>query len=194
MPPATRCPRRLPIGRVPRAQQRKLAVKAYRQHRMSSTFLLSLAAVVASLLVVRLLLPGLPVESRAVRLSFTEGGVVVGGVTVLAFHCAAMFFTSLAELVPGTTTAIDDIQALGNTSLAWYALPAVSVVLGLRRLPRGALSVVVLALVSIGFTMYNSGPLSQHLFTLWTGMVILAAVLSTLVRPPTRTVRSQPLN
>jgi hypothetical protein len=95
-----------------------------------------------------------------------------------------MFFTSLAERLPGTATAIQDIRALGTASVTWYAVPAIAVLLGLRRLHWCALGVAALALLSIGTTMYNGGSLYQHLVAIWVGVVLLAAVLATLVMPP----------
>ena len=152
---------------------------------MSTTFLLTLGAAVALLLGLRLLLPGLPLRGRTVRLRLADAALVAGGSVLLAFHCIAMFFTSLAERVPGTETAIQDINALGTASLIWYVVPAIAVLLGLRRLPWGALSGGAVALLLIGITMYNGGPLDQHLVTIWIGVVLLAAILATLVAPPT---------
>jgi peptidoglycan/LPS O-acetylase OafA/YrhL len=113
-----------------------------------------------------------------------DAALVAGGSVLLAWHCLAMFFTSLAERVPGTDTAIQDIRALGTASLIWYVVPAFVVLAGLRRLHRGALGVAALALLAIGLTMYNGGSLEQHLVAIWVGVVLLAGVLAVLVLPP----------
>ena len=152
---------------------------------MSSTFSLTLGAAVAFLIGLRFLLAGLPVRGLAVRLRIPDAALLGGGLVVLAFHCITMFFTSLAERVPGTTTAIQDIRALGTASVIWYVLPAVAVLLGLRRLHPAALGVAAVALLMVGITMYNGGSLEQHLVAIWVGVVLLAAVLATQVRPPT---------
>jgi hypothetical protein len=157
---------------------------------MSSTFLLTLGAVVALLFGLRLLLP-LPVRDRAVRLGFVDAGVLVAGSLLLAFHCIAMFFVSLAERVPGTDSVIQDIRALGTASVVWYVVPAVAVLLALRRLHWSAIGVAALALLWIGVTMYNGGPLDQHLVAIWVGVVLLAAVLATLAMPPTTSASGQ---
>ena len=151
---------------------------------MSSTFLLTLAAAVALLFALRLLIPALPVPGRAVRLRPVDAALVAAGSVLLAFHCIAMFFTSLAERVPGAGSVIQDIRALGTASVVWYVLPAIAVLLGLRRLPWTALGLAVFALLWIGITMYNGGSLDQHLVAIWLGVALLAAVLAALVMPP----------
>jgi peptidoglycan/LPS O-acetylase OafA/YrhL len=96
-----------------------------------------------------------------------------------------MFFTSLAERVPGSDSVIQDIRALGTASVVWYVLPAIAVLLGLRRLPWSALGLAAFALLWIGITMYNGGSLDRHLVAIWMGVALLAAVLAALVMPPT---------
>lgn len=156
---------------------------------VSTGFRLALGVALAALLVVRLHLASLPLRGRATTLSFSELGLVGVGLAVLTFHCAAMFFRSLAERVPGAGNVISDIRALGIVSLLWYAVPSLLVLVGLRRLPRVALLVPVVALLFIGVTMYDGGSLDQHLFALFVGVVALAATFATLVRPPSRSTR-----
>ena len=62
--------------------------------------------------------------------------------------------------------------------MVWYVVPALLVVTGLRRLPSLALAGVVVALLAIGVTMYNGGPLDTHLIAIFSGVVVLAAVLA----------------
>lgn len=160
---------------------------------MSSTFLVTLGAVVALLFGLRLSLPSLPVRGRAARLGLGDAALVAVGSALLAFHCIAMFFTSLAERVPGGSPAIQDIRALGTASVIWYVVPAIAVLLGLRRLHWTGQGVAVLALSWIGITMYNGGSLDQHLVAIWVGVVLLAAVLATLALPPrTRATAQRP--
>lgn len=151
---------------------------------MSPTYLVTLGVAAALPFGLRLLLPGLPVRGVALRLRLVDAALLAAGVLLLAFHCFAMFFTSLAERLPGTATAIQDIRALGTASVIWYAVPAIAVLLGLRQLHWCPLGVAALALLSIGTTMYNGGSLYQHLVAIWVGVVLLAAVLATLVMPP----------
>ena len=158
---------------------------------MSPTFLVTLGVAAALPFGLRLLLPGLPVRGVALRLRLVDAALLAAGVLLLAFHCFAMFFTSLAERLPGTATAIQDIRALGTASVIWYAVPAIAVLLGLRRLHWCPLGVAALALLSIGTTMYNGGSLYQHLVAIWVGVVLLAAVLATLAMPPTTSASGQ---
>ncbi len=152
---------------------------------MSSPFLLTLVAAVALLFGLRLLSPALPLRSRAVRLRLLDAAWIAVGAVLLAFHCIAMFFRSLAERVPGASPAIQDIRGLGTASVVWYVVPAIAVLLGLRRLHWSALGVAALSLLWIGITMYNGGALDQHLVAIWVGVVLLAAVMAALVMPPT---------
>lgn len=152
---------------------------------VSTGFLITLGLAVASLATVRLLVPGLPLSGRTTTLRFTEVVVVGVGLAALAFHCVAMFFPDVAERLPATAGAISDIRGLDTASIVWYGAPALLVMFGLRRLHRGALTVIAVALLSVGVTMYNGGPLDQHLFVLFIGVVSLAAVLAVLVRPRT---------
>jgi len=106
---------------------------------------------------------------------------------VLTFHCVAMFFASVAARLPGTGDVVSDIRALGTASVLWYVAPAVLVLLGLRRLLHwGALIVTVIVLLSFGVTMYDGGPIDQHLFAPFISVVALAAMLASLVEPPSR--------
>ena len=155
---------------------------------MSATFVVSLTLVVLALLAARLLHPALPLRGRATNLRFAEVALIVVGLTTLTFHCGAMFFTTLVARLPGTDAAIDAIRALGTASLLWYVVPACVVLSGLRRVHWGAFTVIGLALLAIGVTMYNGGPVEQHLLAIWFGVVLLAAVVATLVRPPSSSV------
>jgi hypothetical protein len=96
-----------------------------------------------------------------------------------------MFFTAFTRRLPGAASAIDDIRGLGSVSRIWYAVPALMVLYGLRRLHRGAFIAIATSFLAIDVTMYNGGSLNQHLLTIWVGVVLIAAVMATLVRPPT---------
>jgi len=155
---------------------------------VSNEYLVALGLSVASLLGARLFLHGLPWRRHVVMLKFGETVVLGVGLLLLAFHCVAMFFTSTVERVPGTGAAISDIRALGTVSFIWYAVPALLVLLGLRRLHWAALVVVLVALLLVAVTMYNGGPLNQHLLTIFVAVVSMAATLATVARPPLPTL------
>ncbi len=51
---------------------------------------------------------------------------------------------------------------------------------------RRTLTVMALAFVSVGLTMFDGGPLDQHLLTIFVAVVALATWMATMVRLPTR--------
>lgn len=152
---------------------------------MSNSFVLSLIAVMALAMCVRLVLGGLPLGNLAERLS--GGDAVMSGIGLLglAFHCAAMFFTGFVKAIPVAQGPVETINALGTASIVWYVVPAVLVLAGLRRLHWSGVVAVSLALIAVGVTMYNGGPLDVHLATIFAAVVVLALVAATLVLPPT---------
>lgn len=153
---------------------------------MSTPFLLSLAGVVVVVLGARFLSAGLPLRGLARRITRPDAALLVTGAVGLAFHCVAMFFRRVVDPLPGADAAISDIRALGAASIIWYVVPAVLVLLGLRRVHPAALAVAALAFVAVGVTMYNDGPLDVHLASIFASVVVLAVVTATLVLPPTR--------
>lgn len=153
---------------------------------MSTGFLIALAAVVAVLLLARLVLPALPLRQAAVRITVVEALLAVVGSLGLAFHCLAMFFRSLVDPLPGAGAAISDVRALGTASLIWYVVPAVLVLLGFRRQHRAAVVGLALALTAVGITMYNGGSVSTHLAAIFVSVVVAALIASALVLPPWR--------
>ena len=153
---------------------------------MSTPFLLSLAGVVVVVLGARFLSAGLPLRGSARRITLPDAALIVAGAIGLAFHCVAMFFRRVVDPLPGADAVISDIRALGTSSIIWYVVPAVLVLLGLRRVHPAALAVAALAFVAVGVTMYDEGPLDIHLAAIFTSVVILALITATLVLPPSR--------
>ncbi len=152
---------------------------------MSTSFVLSLIAVVAIVLCARLVLGGLPLSNFAKRLSVGDAVMSGIGLLGLAFHCGAMFFTGLVKAIPGAQGPVETINALDTASIVWYVVPAVLVLAGLRRLHWSGVVAVSLALIAVGVTRYNGGPLDVHLATIFAAVVVLALVAATLVLPPT---------
>lgn len=152
---------------------------------MSSTYAITLAALVAALLLARLLLPQLPVR-RAVRLSTVDAVLLGVGVLGLVFHCTAMFARSVVAAVDPLVPLIDAVNALGAASMVLYIVPALLVLFALRRVYWAALIVLALALVAVGVTMYDGGSLSVHLVAIFISVVVLATVVVSLVIPPWR--------
>ena len=100
-----------------------------------------------------------------------------------------MFFPSAFGTLPGTRSPINGINALGTVSITWYVLAAMMALLGLRRQHAAAPVVVAVALVAIGVTMYDGGPVRTHLVAIFGSVVILAVVAAVLVLPPWRRTR-----
>ncbi len=159
---------------------------------MSSGFLVSLAAVVVIALGTRLTFPAVP-PGRLARAITAADAVVVGvGLLGLALHCGAMFFRSSTERLPGAGPAIRQIDALGHASVAWYVVPAVLTLVGLRRQHPIALAGVALALAGVGITMYDGSSLQTHLTAIFISVVVVASVLAMLVLPPWRRRSTSP--
>jgi hypothetical protein len=150
---------------------------------VSSGFVTTLALIVVALLAARLVLPGLPLRC-SVTLTRREAAATVVGIVLLVYHCAAMFFPRTTGHIPGTDGIAHDIRTLGLVSQIWYVVPALLLVIGLHKVPRVALRVVILALAAVGVTMYDDGPLDTHLTAIAIAVVVLATCLATLVRPP----------
>ena len=94
---------------------------------------------------------------------YFDAALIGVGAAGLAFHCYAMFFRRTAEHLPGVHSAIRSINAMGTSSRVWFIVPALLVVIGLRRQNPVVVLVVAATLVAVGVTMYDHGPLRTHL-------------------------------
>ena len=163
---------------------------------MSTSFVLGLITVVALVMCSRLLLRGLPLRSVAKRLSAGEAMVFGLGLVGLAFHCGSMFFTGLVLAIPGAQGPTEAVNALGTASMVSYVVPAVLVIAGLRRLHWSGVVSVSIALIAVGVTMYNGGPLDVHLATIFAAVVVFSVVVVALLLSPVgasgRSVSAQP--
>lgn len=151
---------------------------------MSHTFVVSLVAGVVVILGSRLVLAGLPLQRFAVRATLIDAACVGVGVVGLVFHCASMFYRATVQHVPGTSAAIEAINAMGLASKVWFAAPALLVLVGLRRVHPVALSAVAGSLAAVGVTMYDAGPLVTHLRAIFAAAMVISGVAATFVRPP----------
>jgi hypothetical protein len=151
-----------------------------RGRELSPSFALSMIAVVAVVTGARLLLGGLP---RGIARRLPVGDALMGGTGLLGlfFHCGAMFFTGFVTAIPGAQGPADAVNALGAASIGWYVVPAMLVLAGLRRLHWSGLVAVGAALIAVGVTMYDGGPLDLHLAAIFAAVVALAVVAATLV-------------
>ncbi len=148
---------------------------------MSDRFVVVLGLAVLAVLSARLFVPGIPLRSRAGTTTGPDLALLALGVAGLVFHCGAMFFRSTFTHLPGSETPIAQITAMGGPSRIWFAIPAVLVVLALRRRPRIAVALVALALAAVGLTMYDAGPLRLHLTAIFVAALAIAAVVSLLM-------------
>ena len=140
------------------------------------------------ILAARFVMSPLPLRRIAVRVAVVDAAMIGAGVAGLVFHCGAMFFRRTTERLPGAHVAIGAINAMGTASRVWFIVPALLVVIGLRRQYPGGVLVVAAALAAVGVTMYDHGSLRTHLTAIFVAVVVLATVVSVLVVPPWRHV------
>ena len=110
-------------------------------------------------------------------------------VTVLAFHCAAMFFAGWVDAVPLAELPARTVRSLGVVSQVAYWLPAAGLVVALRRLWPPALGLLGVTLTGVGITMFLPHGLTTHLAWLASAVVTVVLIATFLVAPPSR--RSQ---
>ncbi len=151
---------------------------------MSSRFVVSLLAAVIVVLAARALWAGLPLAKFAKRVTVADTALLVVGIAVLAFHCGAMFFPRLVDPLPLTGAAASDIRALGAASIVWYVVPAILLLIALRRQHVTGQAAVALTLTVVGVTMYNGGSLQVHLAAIYFSVMTLAGVSAALLLPP----------
>ena len=167
---------------------------AYRGE-VSTAFTLSLLAVLGVLLVLRLVLPGLPLPALARRLRAVDAVLVTVGLLGLLVHCAAMFATDVMLAVPGAEPVVAVINALGWGSLILFLVPAGLLVVGLRQQQPWAWIGLAVSLTAVGVTMYDGSSLSTHLVTIaatttWLGLIGALLVAGVGPSRPARPTRS----
>ncbi len=151
---------------------------------MSTAYVVALVVLVVAIGPARMVLPVLPWRRVSVRLDLVDVVLSVLGVLGLAFHCGAMFYRSTILFIPGTQTVVAEINALGAVSMTTFAVPAALLIVGLRRISSLGLLLIVLALVAVGTTMYDAGPLSAHLAAIFATVMLLALCAATLIERP----------
>jgi hypothetical protein len=151
---------------------------------MSTSFVVTLIAVAAALLLLRWAVPALPDERVTRRLTVPDLVLTLLGVLGLILHCASMFFRPLVAAVPGTEGVINQINSMGVASMIWYAIPSLLLLIGLRRQHWIGLVPLTASLLAVGITMYDGSALSTHLATIFIAGVMIAAVLFLLSTPP----------
>jgi hypothetical protein len=153
---------------------------------VSAGFSITLAVSVLLILLARFVVPQLPVKSRAVRLSLPDAALVGVGVLGLLFHCTAMFSRQIYDGASVIKPLVGLVNSMGVVSVVLFVLPAVLILIGLRRQQRGALAVLSLTLIAVGVTMYVDGPLQLHLTAIFAATIVLAVLVSLFVLAPRR--------
>ena len=166
------------VGVAPCARPR--CARAYR-FIVSRGYVAFLSVTVVVILAARL---AFAMRRIALRVTVNEAVLLSAGLAGLAFHCGAMFFRRTVEHLPGVHPAIRTINAMGAASRLWYIVPAVLVMIGLRRQYPPAIPAVAAALTAVGVTMYDHGPLITHLTAIFLAVAILAGIAATLILPP----------
>ncbi len=151
---------------------------------MSTEYVAGLAVVVVLLSLMRLLVPGLPPKRLAAPLTPGDLGLAAAGLAGLTLHCASMFFGPLVSVIPGGAAVVIQINAMGPASVAWYAVPSLLLLAGLRRQKSAVVALLAAALLSVGVTMYNGAALWIHLTAVFAAVVVTSAILALLTRPP----------
>lgn len=141
----------------------------------------ALLAVAALAVAVRLVTGGPFLRRRAVPLR--QGELVLAGLAlvVLVFHCASMFFAPWTDALPGGRALGDAVRALGTASSWSYWLPAVVLLLAVRRVWWPGLLLLAVTLVGVGYTMFWPHALPTHLTWLAAAVLTVVAVAGSLV-------------
>lgn len=141
-----------------------------------------LSIVVAVLVVIggRLLLP---LPARRSGAGWVDAALVLLGGLGLTFHCTAMFYRSTVDGLPGVRGLVDAVNRLGPASVVAYAVPAVVLLVGLRRARPALLVLVVAGLTAVGITMYDDGPLDTHLTAIVVAVALIALATADLFAP-----------
>lgn len=124
------------------------------------------------------------VPRRAVPVD--RAGLVVAGVAVLALvmHCAVMFFAPWTDALPGGRVVGDAVRGMGATSQWAYWVPALALLVALRRVWWPGLAALGMALLGVGVTMFWPFALATHLAWLAAVILVGVVVLNSLVAAP----------
>lgn len=159
---------------------------------MPTTLVVTLFIVIVVLIVLRLTVRMLPLQRWSRPIRPLDGVLAALGVLGLVLHCGAMFFPAVLGVVPGSAGYAAVVNALGTGSVVLYVVPAVLSVVGLRHQQRAVVALLVIVLAVVGITMYDGGPLEQHLAAITAAILVLAATGTLLIRPPARSSASVP--
>lgn len=129
----------------------------------------------------RLVVGGPFLQRRAVPLHRPEVLLAAAALLALVFHCASMFFAPWTDALPGGRALGDAVRALGTASQVAYWLPAVVLLLAVRRVWWPGLLVLAVTLAGVGYTMFWPHSLPTHLAWLAAAVLAVVAVASSLI-------------
>lgn len=144
------------------------------------TVLLGVAVLAA---VARLVVGGPLLRSRAVPVGATALTIAGLSVAALVFHCTSMFFASWTDALPAGRPLGEAVRALGPASQWAYWVPAVLLVVSLRRIWWPGTALLTVTLAGVGATMFWPYPLATHLSWLAAAILSVVFVGSALVGP-----------
>ncbi len=149
-------------------------------------FFTALAVVVAAVMLARLVRRGPLLGARARALAPWEVGLFSVSLTLLVFHCAAMFAPGAVAWLGLDTPAATARDLQNPVGQVAYWVPGVTLVAALRRMWWPAPLGVFAAVIAVGWTMYGGFTLNEHLVAIAVAVLGLAVVLAGLVRLPQR--------
>ena len=152
--------------------------------------MVTLLVIVVVLVALRLSVRALPLRGWSRPIRPFDLVLAALGVLGLVLHCGAMFFPAVLGVVPGSDGYAAVVNALQTGSVVLYVLPAVLTVVGLRRQHPLVVALLAIALLVVGITMYDGGPLDQHLAAISAAVLVLAATGTLLITPPARSSAS----
>lgn len=159
----------------------------------TSTFV-GLLVAVSVLVVLRVVLPSLPLARFARPLSHLGLVTASAGALGLTLHCAVMFYPRVLAALPGTGPYASVVNRLGPGSLALYVVPGVLLLTGLRHQRAVVLVVLTAALAAVGITMYDHGSLGAHLTAISVLVIVVGLIVTLLTEAggaPTAVTRSR---
>lgn len=140
-----------------------------------------LLVVVVVLLVLRFSVSALPPRGLARPLRPVDGVIALVGVLGLVGHCGAMFYPAVIGLIPGARVYMRVVNAMGTTSVVLYVVPAVMIMIGLRRQHPAAVVLLAASVLGVGITMYDGGSLNVHLTAISIAELVLALFAALLI-------------
>jgi riboflavin transporter FmnP len=95
-----------------------------------------------------------------------------------------MFYRTLFDGIGPLSPLVVMVNEMNAASIILFVVPALLVLIGLRRHYWVALAVLALTLLVVGVTMYAGSPLNVHLGAIFVAVVALVGHVALFVIPP----------